>query len=669
MINNKYPMINAVLALALVSSFVSADAYAQTEPESGKKIDEIVVFGRGLQQVGEASAASEGTVSGADLAIRPLLQVAELLEVVPGMVAVQHSGSGKANQYFLRGFNLDHGTDFANYVDSVPINIRSHGHGQGYLDVNGLISETVDRIDYRKGTYRADSGDFSIAGASYMTTIDRLDQSFVSVEGGSYDYQRYALGGTIDLGKGSLTTISQYKVYDGPWELSEELDHKSIWSKYTQELDAGKLNVSLSGYSADWRPTEQIPESAIGTEVCEDEFCSLEDNAFGETDRWIANILFQSDNWEASFYAQYYDWQMSSNPTYDEQINQFDKRTIFGGHAEYNFKLSDSLNAMVGTELRYDDVSRVGVDFFEEGQFLAPNGDNELTEGSVAAYTELQYQTSDALRLIAGLRADYYDFDVTALNSTSVEGSETDAVLSPKLIAAYAFNDNVEAYANWGYGFHSNDARGVVNELDPVDGLVRGEGYELGVRYDQANLKFSATYWWLNLDSELIFVGDSNTVEPRGGSEREGLELVAFWNPLDWLAFDAVYATSDARFTDPEAEGGEFIDQSLEDSGSFGMTVNYGSWDVSARLRYFGEYALVPDNSERADGLATINVRVARQIGDISIYGEIINLTDDDGKDIVYFYETNVEGLGINEGRVSRAKEPRTFRVGLRYHF
>lgn len=353
----------------------------------------------------------------------------------------------------------------------------------------------------------------------------------------------------------------------------------------------------------------------------------------------------------------------------DEQINQFDKRNIFGGHVQYDYELTSTLDTMIGGEFRYDDVSRVGVDFFENGRFLEANGDNKLTEGSIAAYADIQWRATERLRLMGGVRADYYDFSVTALNETSSEGSETDTLLTPKFTAAYAFSDRVEAYMNWGYGFHSNDARGVVNAVDPVEGLARGEGYETGLRYEQQGFKLSATYWWLNLDSELSFVGDSNSVEPKGGSEREGLELVAFWNPIDWLAFDAVYATSDARFTDPESEGGRYIDGSVEDSGQLGVTVNYGLWDMSARLRYFGEYALTPDNSERADALTTVSLRLARQIGEFSVYGEVINLTDDDGKDIVYFYETNVAGIGFDEGRVSRTKEPRTFRVGLRYNF
>src|SRR6187431_2462602 len=200
------PMIPAAmlpLALLALSNVASA----------ADNLEEVVVFARGEQQIGKAAAASEGAVGGADLSVRPLLRVAELLEVVPGMIAVQHSGSGKANQYFLRGFNLDHGTDFANYIDDVPMNLRTHGHGQGYLDVNGLIPEVVERVDYRKGPYRADVGDFSLAGASYLHTADRLEAPFIAAESGQYGWQRLAGGGTFDAADGELTLAAQVKSY------------------------------------------------------------------------------------------------------------------------------------------------------------------------------------------------------------------------------------------------------------------------------------------------------------------------------------------------------------------------------------------------------------------------------------------------------------------------
>lgn len=236
-----------------------------TAPLNPPGLEEVVVFGRAEQLIGTAGAASEGAVAGDDLLVRPMLRVADLLEAVPGMIAAQHSGSGKANQYFLRGFNLDHGTDFTTYIDDVPWNLRTHGHGQGYLDVNGLIPEIVERIDYRKGTYRALSGDFSMAGSGHMTSIKELSDPFIALETGSYGWGRAAGGGTIDLGDGQLTLIGQYKTYDGPWELPENLKHESLWGKYSEATDYGTWAVSLSGYSATWHPTEQTPESAFGT--------------------------------------------------------------------------------------------------------------------------------------------------------------------------------------------------------------------------------------------------------------------------------------------------------------------------------------------------------------------------------------------------------------------
>ena len=195
---------------------------APSATQSDEALEEVIVFGRSLELVGTAEAASEGTVAGADLLVRPMLRVAELLEAVPGMVAVQHSGSGKANQYFLRGFNLDHGTDFTTYVDGMPWNLRSHGHGQGYLDVNGLLPEIVNRIDYRKGPYRADTGDFAMAAASFITTIDRLDSPFTALEAGEEGWFRLAGGGTVELDDdATLTGLIEHKNYDGPWQNAE----------------------------------------------------------------------------------------------------------------------------------------------------------------------------------------------------------------------------------------------------------------------------------------------------------------------------------------------------------------------------------------------------------------------------------------------------------------
>jgi outer membrane receptor protein involved in Fe transport len=670
----------AIAALCLVPVAAAQQAAAQGEARPGDGVEEVVVFGRSLDLVGRAEAATEGTIGGADLLVRPMLRVAELLEAVPGMVAAQHSGSGKANQYFLRGFNLDHGFDFSAHIDGVPWNLRSHGHGQGYLDVNGLLPEIVERIDYRKGPYRADAGDFSMAGTSLITTIDRLDAPFLALEGGEFSWFRLAGGGTRELaGGGTLTGLIERKHYDGPWHLAEGLEHTSAWGKYLRPTDFGTLAITVSGYAGDWHPTEQIPERAIGTDVCPDAFCSLDATADGKTSRWILAAQLEGDVWRASAYVQYYDWFMQSNPTYDFQINQFDRRWTTGGRYERTALETDRVSLTIGGELRHDDIGNVGLDEFDAGKFVAEISRNSIVESSAGVFVEANWTATERLRFLTGLRADVYDFDAVAKSPGSFEGHETDSRVSPKLGMAYTVTNDIELYANWGEGFHSNDARGVVNSADPIEGLAPGIGYELGSRFEIGALKLTGAYWWLNLDSELIFVGDSNSVEPRGGSRREGYELTAFWRPVEWLGIDAVYTGSRARYVDnPD---GPYVEGSVEHAGQVGISAIKERWEASLRVRYLGEYALTPDNAQRADGETTVAVRGAYTVGRAQWYAELLNLFDRDGKDIVYWYEAIVPGLdppgassesidcALLDCRMSRAEEPRTLRFGVKFRF
>jgi len=664
------------LAVAIMASLSAMAVSAQ--PGSGE-IEEIIVFGRNTDLVGSAEAASEGSVGGADLLVRPLFKTAELLESMPGMVAVQHSGSGKANQYFLRGFNLDHGTDYSVFVDGMPMNLRSHGHGQGYLDVNGLIPETVERIDYRKGPYRADLGDFSMAGASFIHTIDRLDDNFVSFESGQYGWNRMAGGMSQDTARGTLTFVGEYKQNDGPWEKDEDLNHVSLWSKYLTDTDFGQLMVTFSGYQADWDPTEQVPERAFGSTACPDEYCSLDPTAEGETSRWIVTTKVTGDDWSGTLFAQHYDWTMSSNPTYDYQINQFDKRWTIGGKGEKTLIEEMNYQVIAGANFRYDDASRVGVEHTDRGQFVDPISENEIQEGSYGAFAEATWYATDTLRVIGGVRADYYNFDVTAFNANSSEGSAHDSRVSPKVALAWQALDDVELYANWGRGFHSNDARGIVNTNAPVPGLSPGTGYEVGGRLAVGDFKFTSSYWWLDQDSELIFVGDSNSVEPKGGSEREGFELTMFWQPLYWLGVDAVYTESEARYVNnPD---GIYVEQAVEESAQVGISASKDDWDLALRARYLGPYALTADNSQRADALTTVSLRGAWHWNNLTAYAEVINLLDTDKKEIVYYYPAFVPGLDpvgqssedINceliDCTISRATVPSSFWVGVSYKF
>ena len=665
---------------AAVLSVLTAFIYSTcTLAQSNSEMENVVVFGRNAELMGSANAATEGTVGGADLLVRPILRVADLLEVIPGMVAVQHSGSGKANQYFLRGFNLDHGTDFSTYIDGVPWNFRSHGHGQGYLDVNGLLPESIERIDYRKGPYRADVGDFSMVAASFISTIDRLEKNFVEVETGQYAWARLAGGLSTDVAGGTLTTLGEVKSYDGPWEKHEGLEHVSVWGKWIKDMPFGDLSFTLSGYEGNWHPTEQIPERVIGSAICKDVYCTLDPSAGGNTSRWILSSQLVGTDWNASAYLQRYDWHMQSNPTYDYQINQFDKRLTFGGKYDRTLLERDNVKWDIGLEFRHDDIGPVGVEHQKNGTFASHIANNEITETSVGLYAEATWFLTDDLRLFGGLRGEYYDFNVDQIAIGSAKGSKSDNIASPKTGLAYTLNENMELYGSWGKGFHSNDARGVVNTTTPLPGLAAGTGYEVGARIEYGNFKITAARWWLNLDSELIFVGDSNSVEARGGSERNGNELTLFWQPSPGLGIDATWTDNEASYTNNSE--GHFIEGSMENTGQLGISFSRNNWESNFRLRYLGPYPLLPDNSTRAPSHLLASVRSGYNLGSATLYAEIFNLLDTDAKDITYLYGAHVSGFdpsGLTADDIdcsttnclmSRASEPRTLRLGVKWSF
>lgn len=669
--------LSVIPAQAQDSTATTAATPAAAKAEADIAARTIVVFGRGEAKIGTARAASEGSIGGGDLLVRPLLRVAELLEAVPGMVAAQHSGSGKANQYFLRGFNLDHGSDFTTYIDGVQMNLRSHGHGQGYLDLNGLIPEVVAREDFRKGPYRADGGDFALAGAAYMKTVDSFERPWLSVEGGSYGWRRMAAGGTLrDAGPGDLTLVAQAKVYDGPWQEPEHLRHYSGFAKYLVPLGAGSLAATLHAYRATWRPTEQIPERIVGTPACPDVFCSPDPSARGQTTRIIGNLAADQPGWRANAYLQFYDWRMFSNPTYAEadgtpaQIEQFDHRWVMGLTASKDWALSPSLSLSIGTENRYDRIGNVGVDRTANRQTLASLGHYRVEELSGAVYGEVAWQPVEGLRLTGGLRGDLYRYSVRARDAVAAalgQGSGSDAILSPKASLAYLLSPHFEVYGNWGRGFHSNDVRGAVNAADSVPVLVRGTGKELGGRLQFSGVSLTATYWWLDVASELRFVGDSNAVEPSGASRRHGYEIVGFWRPLPWLALDANYTASHARY-----DNGEHIPNAFENAASAGIAIVSHPWEASLRVRHLGPSPLVEDNNVRDKGSTVFNARAAWKGKQVELFGEVLNLFDSRDKDIAYFYEAYIPAVdtsGPVEGRLSRVVEPRTVRLGAKFSF
>jgi len=642
--------------------------------------DIIYVYGRGERRIGIAGAASEGGVAGADLEVRPFLRPAEILEATPGLIATQHSGGGKANQFFLRGFNLDHGTDLSVSIDDMPMNFRTHGHGQGYLDVNGLIPETVARVDFRKGPYRADTGDFSFVGSTFITTHDEL-QPFATVELGSYGYRRFVAGGSVSLGSGDLLAVGQVKLNDGPWEQPEEFEGYMGLVKYSAPLGDGDFQISLNLYDASWKPTEQLPERLIGTPLCEDRYCALEDTLSGYTKRQVLTANYLSDSWRVTAYAQHYDWSLLSNFTYfledpvnGDQLRQYDALWTYGGRIEHTARFSDALSLRVGAEGRYDDISRVGLDETIGGVKEFTVGAFAVDEQSLGLYGEVEFRPFDRLMLIGGVRQDFYGFETQALEGPLAwSGDVSDDALGLKIGANYEVADGLAVYANYGEGFHSNDARGVTAPTDPAPGLVEGDFKEAGFRLERWGLIFTGVYWWSTIESELIYVGDAGAVEPSDPSKRRGYELTAFFKPNNWLAVDAVLTGSRARFVGlPEGEN--YVPGALESSGELGISAIFPEFNAAMRVRYLGPHALIEDNSQRGERTLLVNGRVAwtpTMLAGFSVHADLLNIFDVAHDDIDYFYETRFPGEPAEGvlGRNSRVVEPRQIRVGLTKRF
>lgn len=690
-------LFNLFAGLFAITLFTSA-SFASTSPPADQMSPEaagelgkvsIVVTGRATDLIGSATAASEGIVGKVDLDDRPIQRIAELLEVIPGFIATQHSGGGKANQYFLRGFNLDHGTDFAAFHDGVPVNMRTHGHGQGYLDLSFVIPELVESVSFAKGPYRAENGDFATAGAARFKTVDTLDAPFAKAEIGAGDYNRFVAAGSTKLAAGDVLLGVEARYDDGPYDLSQKVRLFSGFAKWTGPLGGGTLRASATGYRVDFRSSEQIPLRAIESGRI-GRFGFFDDDLGGETTR-IGAVLNWTDNSPAPLnllaYAHHYDFRLTSNFTYfldnpvdGDEFEQRDRRTVVGGRIDKRFDADVvvPIEVLVGAEGRYDFVDRVGLYRTASRQVLSTVREDEVNERSAAMFAEVTVRPMSELRAMLGARVDAYRFDVDA-DLAANSGEDSAAIFSPKASIAYTPFEQIEFYANYGRGFHSNDARGTSINIDPntgggadrVDALVAGTGYEGGVRARPLpGLTLTGTYWWLDLDSELLFIGDGGTTEAQGPSKRRGFELGAFYQPAPWLTIDTEYTKSRGRLSDlPDA--GNWIPGAIEEVIAGGFVAKYKQASLTMRLRHFGSYSLIEDNSVRADPLTIINARAKYQIGSVELAADLLNVFDAKDNEIEYFYASRLPGepAGGIEDRHVRPIEPRQLRVSAKVTF
>jgi outer membrane receptor protein involved in Fe transport len=676
--------------LALLGASAQAQ---QTAAADTSGVQQVEVRGHYINSIGSSDAASAGTITPLLIENRPLQRPGNLLEYVPGMVVTQHSGPGKANQYFLRGFNLDHGTDFATWVGGMPVNLRTHAHGQGYTDLNFIIPELISRVDYWKGPYYAEIGDFGSAGGAQMFITDRLKQNIALGTLGSYGYQRALLAGSPTLGPGTLTYGLEYEHSDGPWDVPSDFRKWNGVLRYVLPLGEGSLGLTAMGYTGQWNSTDQVARRAVDSGLI-GRFGTLDASSGGDSDRYSLSADYAAPlaggEFKTTAYWFKYRLNLWSNfsyflndPVNGDQFEQADDRNTYGWVGQWNQAtqwFGRRARNTLGFELRQDDIQPVGLYATRERQRLSTTREDDVVVGSAGVFAQNEMQWTSDFRSVAGLRWDRYRFKVDALSTPDNSGDVSAGIWSPKLSLIFGPWDKTEYFVNAGYGFHSNDARGVTIKVDPVTGdaadaatpLVRSKGAELGLRTEAlANVQSSLALWYLKLDSELVFVGDAGATEAGRPSQRYGVEWSNRWRPYPWMFVDFDIAWNHARFTGNAPEG-NYIPGAPDTVLQLGVAVDrYGPWSGGAFLRYIGAYPLTESNQVRSQPQTVVDAQVGYEFApDWRLRLDVFNLFNQQTNDIAYFYESRLPGeaQGVEDVHF-HPNEPRSFRVTLSYRF
>ncbi|MDD5410795.1 MAG: TonB-dependent receptor plug domain-containing protein [Methylobacter sp.] len=684
----------------IFSSFIIA-GFIQTQPSQASSTDEtktvtldtMEVEGRATDLLGVAASASQGVVGQAEFAYRPLARAGELVEVVPGALATQHSGSGKANQFYLRGFNLDHGTDFSVMVDGVPMNMPSHAHGQGYLDLNSVIPELIDTIEYGKGPYYADAGDFSSAGYARMRTMHNLPKGLLKFTGGEFGYYRALLANSTKIGAGNLLAAGEFNAYNGVWKQPEDLGKYNGMLRYTLDNRDWGLSVNAKAYHSSWNATNQIPERAINNGTL-DLYGSMDPSDGGDSNRYSlsSNVWSRGDSYKNDFnaYLVYYDLNLYSNPTgfldnpvQGDQVDQTERRVVTGGNGEQTWFakwFGLDVDNSVGMQIRHDDVIGAALNHTEQRRIFQTVRRDNISETSVAAYLKNQVQWLEKFRTISGLRADFLDINVDSRTLAANSGQRNAALLSPKLSLIFGPWDDNEVFVNLGYGHHSNDARGATLRINPVSGdpaasvspLVRSRGGEIGVRNQFIpGLNSTVALWWMQVNSELIFVGDASSTEPSGRSERHGVEWSNYYKATDWLTLDADLSFSKAHYVGVPRETNN-IPNSVGRVISAGAVVQlpYHTF-TTLRLRHFGDIPLNDTGSFTAGDTTLVYWGVGYEHKDLKLELDLFNLLNSKSNDTAYAYTSRLRGEAVEgvDGILKHPVEPRMLRMTASVRF
>jgi len=640
-----------------------------------------------------AGSASAGVVTASEIARRPMQRPGDVLETVPGLSVSQHSGEGKANQYYLRGFNLDHGTDVAVTVAGVPLNLPTHAHGHGYSDANFLIPELLSGVSYRKGPYDAEAGDFASAGTVNITYLNALDQPVALLEAGAFGHARALVAASPEVAGGNLLYALEWAGADGPWE--QPNDHRKLNGvlRYARGDQRNAFSVTAMAYRARWNATDQIPARAVASgEV--GRFGTIDETDGGRTGRYVLTGEWQRSAanrvTQASAYALGYELNLFSNFTYflddpvnGDQFEQSERRLAFGTRVNHRWLSSwrgVELETVAGAQARHDLIDDIGLHHTKAQTRLATIRQDDVRQTLAGVYLQSSAQWLPSLRTTLGLRADDYRVDVRS-ELAGNGGTGGAALLSPKLGVILSPFRATELFLNAGSGFHSNDARGATTRIDPATGepvrpadpLVRTRGAEVGLRTRAVpRLHATAALWMLDIDSELLFVGDAGTTDASRPSRRRGVELTAEYALNEWFTLDGEYAWSRARFADDDPAGNR-IPGSVDGVASLGLALSdWRKMSGELRFRYLGPRPLIEDDTVRSEASNLVSARLGYALTpQIQLNLDIFNLLGAEASDIDYYYQSRLPGEpaeGVSDTHFHPI-EPRSVRVSVRTSF
>jgi len=684
-----------LLAAVAITAFATASAYGAPAARDGRADDghvhsgdAIIVTASTLDLLGLADTSSQGAVTRQEIQMRPVYRVGQLLETVPGLAVTAHSGEGKANQYLLRGFNLDHGTDLATYIDGMPVNMRTHAHGQGYTDLNFMIPELASGIRFSKGPYFAAEGDFAAVGATHIDYANALPLQF-SASVGTVDDERLFGAGTIDLGDGrNLLAAAELVHTDGPWDHGDNFRKRNAVLRYSQGDAANGLSITGMYYHGRWNATNDQPRRAVEQGLI-GRLGTLDPSDGGKSGRASISAMFghQWDDWtlQANAYFIHQTLTLWNNFTHylDDPVNgdqhaQDDRRNFYGGAASLarDWSVGSVENeTSVGVQARRDDIT-VDLKHTRMRSVLSTDVADRVNETSVGAYVQNRTNWTPWLRSIVGLREDYFHVrDRNIAGGTS--GSEGKSLFQPKGSLIFGPWAKTEFYLSAGRGFHSNDGRaGTAVDVQTGNAerarpalIARASMMEMGIRTSAIpHLQAAVTLFQADFASELTYDADAGQTDAGRPSRRRGVEITAQYRPAYWLEINTNLAFSHARYRDDDPAG-RHVEDAPSFIGSAGLLIDHlGGWFGAVEYRNLGAHALVEDNSVRSPGYQEINANIGYKLTSwLKLRLDVYNITNshDDAAD--YYYTSRLPGEpaeGI-ESIQSHPLEPRSARLTL----